>query len=288
MSNVNWFDSIDCLKDKAIVDLVNGLDVSRDHQKVIDSQGFLSRVANGFSGKNQKRQGEVNKVLTEGLESTVSWLTELTESVTTSNLAIQKVNERVDNLSNQLVNLTGNYLSTRSKLQQLSEFTSERLSILESDILNLRLEVKAKTQLDLVFSKWAAGEWHQLPVANRCFITLEELRWGSFGDFIRSCAGKDREDYLMLLKNRVIEQLALDNEITHQERIDANLWIMGLNRQDFEAIQFLGNWSLENKHPSTFFITQEWQVAPLLMPRIISASKLGNTMVQELFYDEAA
>ncbi|MCA2492149.1 MULTISPECIES: YjcZ-like family protein, partial [Vibrio] len=71
----SWFDKIDCIKDKAIVDLVNGLDVSRDHQKNFDSQSISSRLLNGLTGKNHAPQGEINKSLTEGLESTLSWLT---------------------------------------------------------------------------------------------------------------------------------------------------------------------------------------------------------------------
>jgi len=288
MHNSNWLESLDCIQNKAIVDLVNGLDVSRDHQKVFDNQNFLGRFVSGFSGKNQQRQGEINKSLTEGLESTLTWLTELTESVASSNLAIKQVNVRVDKLSQHLSSLAGDYLQTRSQLQALADVTSERLSSLEFDIANLRLEVKAKTQLDLVMSKWSTGSWGNLPIASRCFITLEELRWGSFGDFIRSCTQQEKQDYLLLLKNKIVEQLSNDLDVMVKDRVDANLWIKANSQDSLEAVSFLGNWCIEHKHPSTFFVTQEWEQAPIYMPRIISPSKLGSSLMDEVFIQEAA
>lgn len=286
LKNIDWFKDIDCLKDKAIVDLVNGLDVSRDHQKVLDSQGFFKRIVNDVSGKNKNRQGELNKALTQGLESTVIWLTELTESVTVSNLAIQAVNTRVDKLSLTLSTLADDYLNTRSQLQRLSDVTFARLSALESDIANLRLEVKAKTQLDIIMSKWAAGSWDNLPIASRCFIALEELRWGSFGDFIRSCSKKEKSDYLLLLKNKIIDQLACDSGLATKDRIDSNFWIKAQSQDSLEAISFLGNWCIEHKHPLTFYFTQEWSERPIYMPNIISPDKLGFYLVDEIFLQE--
>lgn len=284
----SWFDKIDCIKDKAIVDLVNGLDVSRDHQKNFDSQSISSRLLNGLTGKNQARQGEINKSLTEGLESTLSWLTELTDSIAYSNLAIQQVNQRVDKLTEHLTHLAGDYMETRSKLEALAAVTSDRLAVLEKDIANLKLEVKANTQLDLVFSRWRTGYWHDFPIATRCYIALEELRWGSFGDFIRSANDKERSNYLELLRNKVIEQLAADSGSTVKERIDSQTWIEHSAKKTQEAVEFLGDWCLEHKHPATYFVTQEWEKAPLYMPRIISATKLGNYLTEEVFGQEGA
>lgn len=68
-------------------------------------------------------------------------------------------------------------METRSKLEALAAVTSDRLAVLENDIANLKLEVKANTQLDLVFSRWRTGYWHDFPIATRCYIALEELRW---------------------------------------------------------------------------------------------------------------
>ena len=285
-NNNSWFDKIDCIKDKAIVDLVNGLDISRDHQKSFDSQSFPSRLMNSFTGNNQARQGEINKALTEGLESTVSWLTELTDSMIYSNLAIQKVNQRVDTLTEHVTHLAGDYMETRAKLAALAAVTCDKLAVLESDIANLKLEVKANTQLDLVFSRWSTGYWHYFPIATRCYIALEELRWGSFGDFIRSANDKERRDYIELLRNKVIEQLAFDSGTTIKERIDSQTWIEHGAKKTREAIEFLGDWCLEYKHPVTYFVTQEWEKEPLYMPRIISATKLGNYLTEEVFSQE--
>ncbi|CDT23199.1 conserved hypothetical protein [Vibrio coralliirubri] len=283
-----WFDKIDCIRDKALVELVNGLDVSRDHQNCFDSQSYSSRLLSGLTGKNQARQGEINKALTEGLESTLSWLTALTDSEAYSNLAIQQVNQRVDKLTEHLTHLAGDYMETRSKLEALAAVTSDRLTVLENDIANLKLEVKAKTQLDLVFSRWSAGYWHGFPIATRCYIALEELRWGSFGDFIRSVNDKERSDYLELLRNKVIEQLAVDSGSAVKERIDSQTWIEHSAEKTREAVEFLGDWCLEYKHPATFFVTQDWEKAPLYMPRIISATKLGNYLTEEVFGQEDA
>lgn len=37
-------------------------------------------------------------------------------------------------------------------------------------------------QSEQIFTRWRAGAYNAWSLPGRCFIVLEELRWGAFGD----------------------------------------------------------------------------------------------------------
>ncbi len=45
--------------------------------------------------------------------------------------------------------------------------------------------MQAGDQSEQIFTRWRAGAYDATVVLGRCFIVLEELRWGAFGDACR-------------------------------------------------------------------------------------------------------
>ena len=45
--------------------------------------------------------------------------------------------------------------------------------------------MQAGEQSEQIFTRWRAGAYNAWSLPGRCFIVLEELRWGAFGDACR-------------------------------------------------------------------------------------------------------
>ncbi len=45
--------------------------------------------------------------------------------------------------------------------------------------------MQAGDQSEQIFTRWRAGAYNAWLLPGRCFIVLEELRWGAFGDACR-------------------------------------------------------------------------------------------------------
>ena len=87
------------IPEKFVVDFANGIDVGRDHHRVQKERtGFFARLYDDLTGKAVRRQNEINASLLDGVEASLKWLTELTNSLANSNLAIAQVNDRVNAL----------------------------------------------------------------------------------------------------------------------------------------------------------------------------------------------
>jgi len=50
-----------------------------------------------------------------------------------------------------------------------------------------------------------------------------------------------------------------------------------------DLLGWLGDWCDAERHPICWSVTQSWQTVALGMPRLCSATRLANAMVDEIF-----
>jgi hypothetical protein len=50
-----------------------------------------------------------------------------------------------------------------------------------------------------------------------------------------------------------------------------------------DMLGWLGDWCQADKHPVSWSVTQNWQTVALGMPRLCSAKRLVDGMVEEIF-----
>ena len=180
--------SLTCLPEKFIVDFANGIDVVRDHLRVQRQRtGFFARMYDGFTGQGARRQAEINASLADGVEASLKWLGELSQSLARSNWAIAQVNDRVNWLTGQAAQLAHYSADTRQQLHALAQRTQAHLQALEREMARIDQVQSAQLNLHAAFAKWESGKLAALSPAARCFATLQELRWGALGDYGRSC-----------------------------------------------------------------------------------------------------
>ncbi len=280
------------LPEKFIVDFANGIDVARDHVRVQRQRtGMGARLYDGFTGKSSRRQAEINASLIDGVEGSLKWLAELTESQTLSNYAIKRVNERVSFISNNVTTLAHFSADTRRQVEKLSIQLHQRCDELNEKIDRIDFEQRAHRQLDQVFSKWSAGHFNSFSLAGRCYAAMEELRWGEFGDYCRSHDNQIRQGFLEDLANRAISQLSNDSHSRATERTENTIWLnrptgRSILTDATEALAYLGDWSRPDDQPFVYSITQLPEQVPLGMPRLLNANRLASALITEMFKEQ--
>ncbi|RJL38140.1 chemotaxis protein [Pectobacterium carotovorum] len=282
-----------CLPEKFIVDFANGIDITQDHLRVQKNRSFFTRVKEGLSGQSSARQHAINSALADGVEASLTWLTELTSSLATTNYALTQVNDRVTSLVSDTAMLAHYSADTREQLNALSLQVSQKLSHLEQQLHRVDMLQQGQLHLDQIFSSWSAGRYSALPLAGRCYVVLEELRWGAFGDVIRHGDTHQANQMIDIVKNKALAQLAVDHRSLASARHDTHSWLSWnagkIQQNDWpDTLNWMADWCTEDAHPVIWSTTQKYDTLPLRMPRLCSAERIAISMVDEIFSQEAA
>lgn len=281
-----------CLKEKFIVDLTNSIDVTRDHIRVQrEKTGLFARLYDGFTGRSAHRQAEINASFADGTEGALKWLVELTDSLTTSDLALTRVSKRVNEIREDIVRLAEYSAATHKRLEKLSEHLTLRCDDLASEIARVDFEQRANRQLEQVFNKWRAGRYASFSAAGRLYAVLEELRWGDFGAYCREHTGQLRQDFIDDLVNRAIRQLVEDLKLTSYHRPEVRIWLSPPTHplpvsHALEALAYLGDWATRDNHPFVYTTTQAPEELPLGMPRLSAPERMTKALVAEVLEEE--
>lgn len=280
--------TLTCLPEKFIVDLANGIDVVRDHTHTLQEQSFMERLKSGLSGDNTRRQQSINASLADGIESSLRWLTELTESVAKSNFAIVQVNDRLNTLMRNSAQIANFSADTRQKLVDFQQKINSQFLTLEEEMKRIDLMQKGRIHLEQVMHRWQAGKFRCFSLSGRAYVFLEELRWGEFGDLIRDSHQQQLTKLIDELTNRMTIQLAEDAKTDITARLPSECWLQGTENISFrDGIAFLGNNYSARLHPIVYATTQTEQTLPLGMPRRCTAERLADAMVSEVFGEAA-
>lgn len=275
-----------CLPEKFIVDFANGIDVTQDHLRVQRSRSsFFNRCYDGLTGSAGRRQAEINANLAQGLEASLQWLIELTDSLAQSNLAIARVNERVSGLNQHVARLANYAAHTRTQLERLAEQLHARCSTIEAELGRIGFEQRVGQHIGSVFARWEAGRFDVFSPAGRCFAALEELRWGAFGDYCRAHppGHRQRQQFLGLAIDRAT---ALLQRETGNQRVETSQWLAAPARSLLDApaaLAFLAEDYNTIQHP--FVQTSCGQLAslPVQVPAIMRAGRLVEALSDEVF-----
>lgn len=278
-----------CLPEKFVVDFANGIDVGRDHLRVQKDRGnFYARCYDGLTGKGAKRQAEINASLIDGVEASLNWLTDLTDSLAQSNLAIARVNDRLSDLKRDAAKIAMYSIQTRQELKDLSQRLHERCFNIEAEVSRIDFVQRVQINLSDVFAKWQAGRFDSFSPAGRCFAALEELRWGAFGDYCRIHTGRERQTFVDEAVNRAIAQLRQDLRAGASERLDTHIWLNRPSNRSVlsdasEALAYLGTDYPPQHSPFVFTVARVGGAIPLEVPRIMCATRLSEALASEIF-----
>lgn len=288
----NLLKTLTCIPEKFIVDFANGIDVSGDHLQVQRQRSsFFSRCFDGFTGNGARRQGEINASLIESVEGSLKWLTELSRDLVSNNYAIIQVKDRVTKLTSQVTELALYSEKTRQRLDSLAQELDERMLHLGEEVARIDFNQKVIMHLDQVFHKWAAGRFIAFSPAGRCYAAIEELRWGSFGDYCRIHTGSERNNFIEQVVDRATVQLTRDVDIAISSRLGVyDHWLkLPRNREQYsdwhDALTYLATDFEIEAVPLISTITQKLPERLGRVPLIANASRIAETIVCEVFME---
>lgn len=172
---------------RVLIDMVNSLDVARDHLRVSERthNSITRRFLGAITGSTQQRNNHISQSHQLVLDSAVATITELAKSQSRSNLAIEKVANRLTFVETSLAQTANRLADVCEVVAQLRCTVDEQVARLNDEIAHLDLRAAASEQLDLVMSRWEAGKFNAFPRSSRCFIAAHELYWGGFGEYLR-------------------------------------------------------------------------------------------------------
>ncbi len=274
------------LPDKFIVDFANGIDVAKDHVRVKRSRGgFVDRFCDSIPGKDHRRQNEINMCLIDGLEGSLRWLTEVTESLSLTNIAVIKAFESIDKIQSSQSKIIDYSIETRKSLNELNELFQSRVKTLEKEIKRIDFEQKAKRHMDSVLDKWKASKLNDFSIAGRVAAVLEELRWGDFGYFITKVINDQRTrlQFLADLENKLI--IRTREELGGNEAFETK-FIMKSDKRESElidALAYLSNWANPEESPIIYSATQFPEEYPRQIAHIYNPATFSKHVVSEVF-----
>lgn len=215
------------LIEKALVDFVNGLEVTADHIRVQTkvNSDFFARAWCGLNGEIALRQNTINQHVTESLKTVSKWLENLQGQQIHSDLAIAKVSNKLVETRKNLIILLEHHQALKHEVNGIMvqidcmKYDHQQLSARLEQVDSGRL---ATQQIEAVFDKWKAGRLGHFPVLARLFLVFDELYWGDFGNYSRKCGLEHRE--IQRLVQQVQDKSLIQLECEWEKSQAVYLW----------------------------------------------------------------
>ena len=246
--------TLECIHPKFMVDLVQGADAARHTLLGPQQLQFRERLTQEIVTQTRLRPWAMAGMLNENAALRLGLAEKLAGMLDPGHLALTRMSDKLVALRQQV---------------------------------NPRLTVQAGEHSEQIFTRWRAGQYEGWSLAGRCFIVLEELRWGAFGD---ACRLANSDVAAMLkdnLRSMAANYLAQGINASPTTRHFYHQWLTtpaspGL--MDYkDMLGWLGDWCQADKHPVSWSVTQSWQTVALGMPRLCSAKRLVDGMMEEIF-----
>ena len=247
------------VKDKLIIDFINGLDAAYDlNKRSKASHSFLKRNIELVSGHNKLRQESINDHLIVGLDACHEYFLEMSTHLQQHSYAVIQLKKTLD--------------YTQIKVSEIVDFVTDfkdlvdhKFQVIRSEIDELDTHRKAVSHMENVLSRWTADRFKDLSPMGQCFCALDNLKWGDFGSYLYSSDNYlEKKRLLETLENKIIK---IQKDILH---IDANT---DLSRSEWleapesykpfpnvltDVMQYQGDDSYQNpeRYPLIFTATQ--------------------------------
>ncbi|OAT77602.1 hypothetical protein A9B99_20560 [Mangrovibacter phragmitis] len=277
-------ETLECINGKFVVDLASDIDLRRERYRHPQSNQFWMHLQAVFRQKLPAGQVlHASEMAMDHGDVNLAWLQWFISQMALSQFALTSLAARVQVLRASCP--PGH--ERENHLLQLQSLISQRQQRLDAQLKKPDSLNQAQVHCEQVFARWRTGHYQRFSPASRCYIALEELRWGLFGDVCRAHEAIDSRSLLESVREQAVAQLAYDIGASARTRHFYHQWLTfppATGMMDLKALlSWLGDWSHGEYQPVTWSVTQSWQNIALGMPRICSASRLAGSMVDEIF-----
>lgn len=278
--------TLECIHPKFMVDLVQGEEPKRASIP-LQQQQFRDRLTQEILSRTQLRAWAMAGVYSDHLMMRLKLVERLAGMFDPGHLALTRISQRLTFLQQNDITRGQSSPGLMQQVVSLNEWFAQRSAYKERALNQRGLTVQAGAHSEQVFTRWLMGAYNGWSLPGRCFIALEELRWGAFGD---ACRLANPEVGQLLKDNlRTVATNALAESINAAPttRHYYHQWLQSTATTGGEEysnmLSWLGDWCEADKHPVCWSVTQRWQTVALGMPRLCSAKRLVDAMVEEIF-----
>ena len=198
------------LNDKMVVDLINGMEVAKDHIRYRETrQTLFNRISDSITGKGAVRQQLLDQNIVEGIEGMIGWLNHLQFQKLQTDRAVTIVATKLSETRECVAHLVNNHVILREKVQDLTSKideafaqVDERLQSINETVQKLGQKISAMAAIENAFCKWQAGYYERFSPLAQLILVLEELYWGPFGFYDRQ-----NPELREIVKNKCIVEI---------------------------------------------------------------------------------
>ncbi|HEB0855945.1 MULTISPECIES: diguanylate cyclase regulator RdcB family protein [Citrobacter] len=279
--------TLECVYPKFMVDLVQGDETKRSGGFLQQQKRLRARLTQEVLSQTQLRAWVMAGVSSEHLVMRLKLVEKLAGMIDPGHLALMRIAERLL-FMHQMENPRGHATQgVMLQISALSDWFTQRSAYKKKALVQRGLTVQAGEHSEQIFTRWRAGAYDGWSLPGRCFIALEELRWGAFGDACRL----GNADVVSMLKDNLrtmaTQALAHSVNAAPTTRHYYHQWLstpaVGGSSEHNDMLSWLGDWCDAERHPVSWSVTQRWQNVALGMPRLCSAKRLVDAMVEEIF-----
>ena len=209
------------LTEKALIDLVHGLEVVGDHLRCRDTRSFVRRIWYAITGRAAREQYLIDINLKTGLEAITAGVQDIQAFQAKSDLALTVVTEKLTETRTAL----GRQAARQSGLEKALSQMQQDLDGLTQRVNKLEARSKADDQVTLLLQQWEERMSRTRSPIVQIFLTIDELWWGDFGRYCRLV--RDTEDGGKFI------------EISRRELAKCFAAKLKLNDYDFIAVETL-------------------------------------------------
>lgn len=279
---------LESLYARFMVDLVLGIENPRQYALAPQQQQFRERLMQEVVAQTQLRPWSIAGMFSDNPAMRLGLAEKLASQFDPGHLALTRMSSYLQSLQ---VKSQGS-AELRQQFGLIGEQFSLRAEHKERALSQRGLMVPSGIHSDDVFTRWHAGHYDGWSLAGRCYIALEELRWGAFGDAWRLANGDVRDLLKDSLKTMAAQYLAEGIGAATETRHFYHQWLASPSAAGLmdhkEMLTWMGSSCDATRQPVCWSVTQTWQPVALGMPRLCSAARLVEAMIEELFTDEAA
>lgn len=278
------------ISDKALINLVNGIQVNRDLIRYQKQQGFFGRLFDKLAGKDTERQILLDGNLIEGQQALFNWAMEFADSLRISQIALELTQNSLFEtrraIRNQRETLTIHKQDISildEKLNTLTHKIEGRIYRIEDRVSTLELNIAAQKNFEQVITAWEAKlTYSSLPWIIQVAMLVKEVFSGSVS--VYELRTKDMKTY----RNQLVNRILASSEIAHtkffslSDLLDSSLQQLE-NLSDLElSLGILETHTLpyarKQRMPLVFTVTTTLELAAL--SEEIRPSKPGRCAVE--------
>ena len=202
--------------DKALVDLVNGIQVTGEIIRFRKRLGVIGQMVETVTGKSAQSDLLVYSNLNVGQQSLAQWILELTDSLSISQLALRRTQESLIKAldairvhEHRLKQQSSQSLALAREIEELSSRVNSRLNEFDQRLQSLEFRVSAAEDFDRIVSTWIAGQTYQnLPWAVQVVFLAREV-FSSYVTLYEFRSGDTKHFRNLLLQRMLVQSTAI-------------------------------------------------------------------------------